>query len=182
MNDYDKAAALRTVLLAELVAQGSSAAVQQMNQPTIQGRPSGPALLFSKVGPDVRYGWVKREDGPDEDDPTLMVHRETQFYESTYQIEAVGPPAQPGVTPPIATPSDLVNLAAAVLQSDAALGALRLAGLAVLRVTQVRNPHMKNDRDQFEAVPSFDLVVTHEQIMLSTTPAAVVGELRMARV
>jgi len=36
--------------------------------------------------------------------------------------------------------------------------------------------------NQFEAVPSFDLVVTHEQIMLSTTPAAVVGELRMARV
>lgn len=182
MTDYTRAVTIRTALLAGLVANGSSAPVIQFDPLTTQGRPSGPAVLFQKVGGDRRYGWVKREDVPDPDEPTQMIHRETQFYESTYQFEAVGPPAQPGVTLPTATPSDLVNLTAGIVQSDAFMAALRLAGLAVLRVTQVRNPFMQNDRDQFEAVPSFDLVVTHEQIMLSTTPAAVVGELRMARV
>lgn len=181
MTDYARAVVLRTAMLAGLVANGSAAAVIQFDQPTAQGRPSGPAVLFQKLS-DRRYGWTKREDVPDEDDPDLMVHRETQYYESTYQFEAVGPSAQPGVTLPTATPSDLVNLAAGIAQSDAFIATLRAAGLAVLRVTQVRNPFMQNDRDQFEAVPSFDLVVTHEQIMVSTTPAAVVGELRMARV
>lgn len=180
MTDYDLFAAVRTALLAGLVANGSAATVIQMDQTTLQGRPSGPAVLFQKIG-DQRYGWTKREDVPDPDEPTLMIHRETQFYESTLQFEAVGPSTEPGVTP-TATPSDLVNLAAAILQGDTAMRSLRVAGLAVLRVTAVRNPFMQNDRDQYEAVPSFDLVVTHEQIMLSTTPAATVGELVMARV
>jgi len=181
VTDYARAVTLRTAMLAGLVANGSAATVTQFNPLTTQGRPNGPAVLFQKIG-DRRYGWTKREDAPDEDNPDLMVHRETQYYESTYQFEAVGPSAQPGVTLPTVTPSDLVNLAAGIAQSDAFMALLRLAGLAVLRVTDVRNPFMQNDRDQFEAVPSFDLVVTHEQIMLSTTPAAVVGELRMARV
>ena len=177
MTDYARAVVIRAAMLAGLV----NVPVIQFDPLTTQGRPSGPTVLFQKIG-DRRYGWTKREDVPDEDAPTLMIHRETQFYESTYQFEAVGQSPQPGVTLPTATASDLVNLAAAVAQSDAFMATLRLAGLAVLRVTDVRNPFMQNDRDQFEAVPSFDLVVTHEQIMLSTTPAAVVGELRMARV
>jgi hypothetical protein len=181
MTDYARAVTIRTALLAGLVANGSSAEVVQFDPMTTQGRPSGPAVLFQKLF-DRRYGFAKRDDVPDPDEPTRMIHRETQYYESTYQFEAVGPSAQPGATLPTATPSDLVNLAAGVVQSDAFMDALRQGGLAVLRVTQVRNPFMQNDREQFEAAPSFDLVVTHEQIMLSTTPAAVVGELRMARV
>lgn len=178
MTDYARAVTIRAAMLAGLV----DVPVIQFDPLTTQGRPSGPTVLFQKTGGDRRYGWTKREDVPDPDVAGQMIHRETQFYESTYQFEAVGPSAQPGVTLPTATPSDLVNRAAAVAQSDAFMAALRVAGLAVLRVTDVRNPFMQNDRDQFEAVPSFDLVVTHEQIMLSTTPAAVVGELRMARV
>lgn len=183
MNDLTLFAAVRTVLLAGLADNGQSAVpVVQFNPGTLQGRPSGPALLFQKIG-DRRYGWTKREDVPDPDVPTQMIHREVQDYESTLQFEALGPPpASDGAALPTSTASDLVNLAAAILQGDKAIQALRVLGLAVLRVTDVRNPFMQNDRDQFEAVPSFDLVVTHEQIMLSTTPAAVVGELRMARV
>lgn len=181
MNDLALFAAVRTVLLSGLAANGQSTVpVVQMDQPTLQGRPNGPALLFQKLPGDKRYGWTKREDAPDPDNPALMIHTETQFCETTLQIEALGP--QPGATLPSSTPSDLVNLAAAILQSDAAIAALRASGLGVLRVTQVRNPMMKNDRDQYEAVPSFDLVVTHEQVMVSTTPAAQVGELRMERV
>jgi len=183
MNDLTLFAAVRTVLLAGLTDAGQSTVpVIQFDQSTLQGRPNGPAVLFQKIG-DKRYGWAKRTDVPDPDDATLMIHTETQFYESTLQIEALGPPAtSDGAALPSSTASDLVNLAAGILQGDKAIAALRVLGLAVLRVTQVRNPFMKNDRDQYEAVPSFDLVVTHEQVMLSSTPAATVGELRMARV
>lgn len=183
MNDLTLFTAVRTVLLSGLAANGyATVPVVQLDQPTLQGRPDGPALLFQKLPGDKRYGWVKREDTDDPDNPAQMIHRETQFYETTLQIEALGPQPVPGAALPSSTASDLVNLAAAILQSDAAIASLRAAGLGVLRVTQVRNPFMKNDRDQYEAVPSFDLVVTHEQVMLSTTPAAQVGELRMARV
>ena len=184
MNDLTLINAVRTVLLAGLAANGQSTVpVIQFDLPTLQGRPSGPAVLLQKLPGDKRYGWTKREDYPDPDVPTQMIHRETQWYESTLQIEALGPPAaSDGAALPSSTASDLVNLAAAILQSDRAIADLRVLGLAVLRVTTVRNPFMKNDRDQYEAVPSFDLVVTHEQVMLSTTPAATVGELRMARV
>lgn len=184
MNDLALFTAVRAALLAGLADNGQSAVpVIQLDQPTLQGRPSGPALLFQKIGGDRRYGWVKREDVPDPDDADVMIHRETQFYESTLQVEALGPPAtSDGTALPTSTASDLVNLAAGILQGDKAMAALRVLGIGVLRVGAVRNPFMKNDRDQYEAVPSFDLVVTHEQIMLSTTPTATVGELIMARV
>lgn len=184
MNDLALLAVIRATLLAGLTRAGQSTTlVIQLDQPTLQGRPSGPALLIQKIPGDKRYGWLKREDVPDPDVPTQMIHREVQFYESTIQIEALGPPApSTGAPLPTSTASDLVNLAAAIVQGDAGMKQMRDAGLGVLRVTQVRNPFMKNDREQYEAVPSFDLVVTHEQVMLSTTPAATVGELRMARV
>jgi len=172
---------IMTAVRAVLVPKLPGVSVVQANQPTIEGREDGPAVLLYHIG-DRRYGWTKRQDTPDLIDPLVMVHTETQFYETRIQVGALGPQPSATQVPPTTTASDLVNTAAGILQSDAAIAALRVSGLAVLRVTDVRAPYMQNDRDQYEAVPSFDLVVTHEQVMVSTLPAAVVGELRMARV
>jgi len=117
MNDAALFAAIGNTLEAGLARAGQTGVrVVQFNPVTLQGRPGGPALLFQKLPGDYRYGWIKREDVPDEDDPTLTVHREIQFYESTIQIEALGTPAPSTGTPlPVSTASDLVNLAAAIV-------------------------------------------------------------------
>jgi hypothetical protein len=54
--------------------------------------------------------------------------------------------------------------------------------LAVLRVTDVRSGKIVNGEDQFETVPSFDLVVLHEQVTVTTTPAALFKALAVKRV
>lgn len=182
---YD--AAIFTAVIAVLRAgMGMDAAtldIAQMYQPRAAGRPTTRALLLHKVG-ERRYGQVKREDVPDPDNPAAMLHRETQSYETRLQVNgfAKPPPAEGAPDPTEPTASDLLNRAAAVLQSDAAIVAFRAAGIGVLRITDVRNPHFRNDRDQFEASPSFDFILTHDQVTVTTTPAAIVGELRMASV
>lgn len=180
MTEYDLFVALRAALVAQAARFPNGTTFVRANAPVVQGRPSGPSVLFFPVG-SRRYGWLRRDEVWDAD-AGRYVHREVQAYETTVQFEALGPPPVAGVSTPTVTAADLVNTAAAVLQSDKALASLRAAGLGVLRVTDVRQPYMQNDRDQFEAVPSFDLIVTREQIVLDSTEAAYVGELRMARV
>ena len=184
MRDYDLFAAVVAVLRAGMAMDAATLYVGQNNQPRTAGRPDRRALLLDKIGPDHRYGHVKREDVPDPLNPLQMIHRETQIYETTIQVSTLAKP--PPVTGALdvnePTAADLANQAAAVMQSDATIVALRTLGIGILRITDVRTPHFRNDRDQFEAAPNFDFVLTHKQITVTTTPAAIVGELVVARV
>jgi hypothetical protein len=67
--------------------------------------------------------------------------------------------------------ADILNRAAAVLQSDLGLDTLRAAGLGVQRVTTIRNPPLNDDFDEYEAAPTFDCVVTHTVETLTKAPA-----------
>lgn len=176
-------AALIAVLRAGMGMAPEVLAIKQSNQLRAAGRPTTRALLLDKVG-DYRYGQVKREDVPDPVEPLLMIHRETQIYETRVRINGMAAPPPVRGAPPGNEPSasDLLNRAAAVLQSDTGMAALRAAGIAPLRITEVRNPTFRNDQDQFEASPSFDFLFQHDQVTVTTTPAAVVGELVVASV
>lgn len=184
MREYDLFVAAIAVLRAGMGMNEATLEIAQNHQPRTSGRPTTRALLLEKVG-ERRYGHVKREDVPDPDDAGLMIHRETQIYETTLQVNGM---AKPPPAPPAAldmsepTGADLANQAAAVLQSDAAIAAFRALDIGVLRITDVRNPKFRNDRDQFEASASFDFILTHKQITVTTTPAAIVGELVVASV
>lgn len=183
MNDRSLYTALIAVIRAGMGMTSDVLEIAQSNQLRAAGRPTTRALLLDKVG-EYRYGHVKREDVPDPDDPLLMIHRETQIYETRVRVNGMAkpPPVRGEVDANEPSASDLLNQAAAVLQSDEGMAALRAAGIAPLRVLEVRNPTFRNDQDQFEASPSFDFLFQHDQVTVTATPAAIVGELVVASV
>lgn len=171
MTEKELFTLLGTVLTSALAARYAPTVidVRQADQPSLQGRPSGPAVLLSNQ-PAVRYGFLKREDKWDHN-AELMVHTETQIMLTTFQCGALwpqDPKALDASTSP--TASDLVDFAAMVLQSDVVRYVLNGAGVGVLRVTDVRRPYMKDDQDRFEASPSFDFTLTHRLVVVSATP------------
>lgn len=96
------------------------------------------------------------------------VHTEVQQYETTFQMSslAVQDPSNANQR----TAADLLNYAAYALQNQDFIAAIEEEGVGILRITDVRNPYFMDDRDRFEASPSFDFVLTHKQIIVSQTP------------
>lgn len=157
------------VLKAGLIANGQDGvAVKQNYQPTNQGANLGPTLYLDKLPGDKRYGYLKREDRWDEYEE-IEIHTETQLYESTFQLTGLSI-QDPKLPVTEKTASDLVNLAAAILQGDVGREYLRSKGLNIYRITQIRNPSFVDDRDRFESSPSFDFTLQHEQVIISQSP------------
>lgn len=180
MNDNALFIVLKSVLDAGLVARGiDDVTVKQSYQPTMQGVEAGPAIYFTKLPMDRRKGWPYRSDGWN-DDMTAFITTERQEYETTIQFSAMKREDPESLDE--LTASDLGNQAASILQSEVAMAALADEGLSVLRVGEVRSGKITNGEDQFETVPSFDLVVLHEQVTVTTTPAALVKALAVKRV
>jgi len=147
-------------------------------QPLPAGATTGPTVYFVKIT-DKRYGSSKRKDVwniPDEQ----FDHAEIQTYETSYQFSAWIP--QDVADPDRLTESDILNIVSGIMQSDTILQAFRAAGVGVIRVTEVRNPYEVDDRNRFEAVPSFDIVFTHTRERVTTLPAVVTYDARISRV
>lgn len=177
MTDYEIFNAVIATLNAGLQAVAvTGVVVQQAYQPKVTGRPKVPALLLS-CQPAHRFGYVKREDKWD-DARTIFTHTETQWWERTFQCDGYTPPKDPpapGVDAPPGPPwgftaNDLAMRGSSILQSDAGRHSLRVAGLGIERITDVRQPYFKNEQDQFESSPSFDFVLTYKQVDVTTTP------------
>lgn len=169
---------LITVLKSGFTGLSLSVTVKQANQPTQQGVVSTPVIYISKIG-DRRIGSPQKEDKYDEEILT-MVHTETQVYETTFQINALSTQNPSNTTQH--TASDLINFAAYILQGESALVSLRAKNIGVLRVTDIRNPYFVNDSDQFQASPSFDVTLTHKQVIITTAPVVVSTEYNVQRV
>lgn len=157
---------IKTVIAGEAIAGIPDTPVKQAFQPTQQGANTKPTAYLYKIG-DRRYGFVRRTDCWDVE-RSQIIHTELQKYETTFQISALA--TQNPATPTQYTDSDILNLVASILQSSTAIAILRAAGVGIERVTDVRNPYFQDDRQRNEASPSFDFVLTHDQIIKSTTP------------
>lgn len=179
MNDNQLIAGVISVIKAGMNLYGmEDMPVKQSYQPTQQGANNEPTIYMHKVG-NKRYGFNKRKDvyNPDTDD---FDHIETQYIETTFQINALARQNPADINS--ATASDIVNAVAAIMQGDYAMGALSELGIGILRITEVRNPYFHNDRNQFEASPSFDFTVVHKQTFVLTNPAAQSVEFNLVRV
>ena len=180
MNDKQLAALFMAQLLPAMQATSGLSGVKLARsfQSRQQGANSSPYVYFVKVG-DHRYGHPERKDeyaaGSGD-----FTHTEIQQYESTYQFSAWVPQDPKDVTG--LTESDILNVVSGIMQSDALLAAFRAQGVGILRVTDVRNPYIVDDHDQFEAVPSFDVILTHKRTSVSTIPAVVTYEANVSRV
>ena len=139
---------------------------KQANQPTQQGINTQPTVYFFKVS-DHRYGFLRRGDVWDSQ-ANQMVHTELQMYETVFQVSALV--AQNPKTPNKYTASDLVNEVAAIMQSDKTREKLWLRGVGILRVIEITNPYFSDDRDQFEASPSFTFTLTYPRARVSANP------------
>jgi hypothetical protein len=180
MNDKQLAALIMAQILPAMQATSGLSAVKLARsfQSRQQGASTTAYAYFFKIG-DHRYGSPARTDvfNPL---TNLFTHTETQVCETTYQFSAWVPQDPTNVN--ALTESDILNTVSGIIQSDAILAAFQAQGVGILRVTDVRNPYIVDDHDQFEAVPSFDVTMTHKRTRVSTTPAVVAYEANMRRV
>jgi hypothetical protein len=168
-NDNDIIQIFLPIINDALIADGfPEVKVKQANQPTQQGVNTAPTVYFFKVA-NKRYGWLGRNDIWDINAvPPQMIHTESQYIESTWQLTALV--LQNPTTPNQYTASDLINEVASIMQSDNTRAILNNSGIGILRVSDIRNPYFVDDRDNFEASPSFDFVLTYQNIRNSTNP------------
>lgn len=155
------------IINAQLIADGfTGVVVKQSAQPTAQGVPTAPIVFFHKVG-NRRYGFLKRKDTWDSVNSSF-VHNENQYIETTFQVSALALQDVNDITKP--TASDLINEVASIMQSDSTRDILNQSGIGILRVTDITNPYFIDDRDNFEASPTFDFTLVYLNTRESTSP------------
>lgn len=166
MNDNQVIQILYSVLREGLDRYGFPlVALKQSNQPAQQGVNRLPTIYFFKVS-DKRYGFLKSEDKWDRV-TQVMSHIESQTYESIFQLSALSIQDPEEINS--VTASDLVSYAASILQSDLVVQALLARKIGILRITDIRNPYFKDDRDQFEASPSFDFTLVYDRTRVTAS-------------
>ena len=166
MTDVELRTFLRAQLLAIMPMYGfSGVPVIASNQPTAEGRETGPAIYFHSLD-EQREGWQSRTYTHTNVADTLT---ESQILATTMQV-SVAAPQTDNLSLPQA--SDICRAASLALQSSQFLDALKEQhpGSGVRRVTAIRRPYIVNDQGQFEMVPSFDITITHAVKFTTTAP------------
>ena len=178
MTDVELRAFVRARLLAIMPLYGiTGVPVIASNQPTTEGRVTGPAIYFYSLD-EQREGWQSREYRRTDEAETLT---ETQILASTMQISVVAPQTE-DLTQAQAT--DICRAASMALQSSQFLDALKdqFPGSGVRRITAIRRPYIVNDQGQFEMVPSFDVTITHTVQFTTVTPVVTTTRASIHRV
>lgn len=169
MTDNELFTAVRSAVLAGLTARGRNGwKVTRKYQPSQRGVNSAPTVYLFKVA-DKRHGSPKQTNRWDDLTATMFT-TELQQYETTFQLSALVTETE---DPTALTPSDAINEVCDMMQTEDGLASLRASGVGVLRVGNVGNSYDVNDRDEFAAQPSFDLVLTYQRSRTIATPAVV---------
>lgn len=167
MTDNDVIRVFLPIIKSGLTLDGFTDVIVKQNwQPTLQGAETNPTVYFQKIA-NKRYGYAGRLDTWNSL-TSSNVHVEEQWIEATYQVTALV--LQDVHNTNKYTASDLVNEVAAILQSDNTINTLMQNGIGVLRITELTNQFFTDDRDQYEASPTFDFVLTYKQSRVSTQP------------
>lgn len=167
MKDIDLVIAVRAALVAWYASRSLVCEVRGAYQPTAQGTPSGPYLAFFQVGPERRIGWPAKNEVYNTETETFDRTESIQM-ETTFQFSA-GAPQTPGNLVQL-SPRDVLKSAARGLQSDDVAATLAAAGVGVLRIRDIRNGVVSDDKMQHAPEPSFDVVFTHRDTETFTTP------------
>lgn len=180
MTDNQLFAILFSIVRVGLAARGvADVTVAQSYQPTQQGGVTGPAVYLTKLF-DTPRGHPRRDTVYD-DEGDAMIESETQTFETTYQVNARSIQI-PGEVDQL-TASDLVKYVRQILQSSAVIAGLNDNNLAILRISELRNPAINsNDEGRFEFSPSFDFVITYDETYTLEAPAIETVEYNINRV
>ncbi len=167
MLDNQLIALIIQVLLAgETTANIPGLPIAAAFQPQENGVNSEPTAFLHKLF-DHPYGFLQTTDVYDDISQTI-IHTESQKYETHFQLGALA--IQNPNTPDQYTASDICNLCQSILRSDAARQTFQDQNVGIEKPGDVRNPAFLDDFQQYEYNPSFDFILTHDRVLVSTTP------------
>lgn len=163
MNDRDVVRALIAEIKNQLGIYGVSSSdiyVGRANQPTRQN--AGAKLYNVYLSPinNTDIGWGRyRVDGG-----TKVTHTKQKSYQintvTDYDhVNDVGMPAQ-----------DLAHVVHDMLEHPDAIQSLLGEGVNVMRCTDVRPLYWMNEQDEYEPMPSFDIVVNYSESYVKPSP------------
>lgn len=168
MNDSKLINIICTTLEAGLIEQGYvNPNVSQSFQPRQQGSPSGEAWFIHKVGGIKKHGHPQKTYKLNQTTEVIDV-TEKRVLDRTYQITALKKMDAEDMTLEEKTSEDMAEEAAAIMQSPNFVSALRLEGLRMLRITEVRTPNFVDQYDENDISPNFDFAVTYDKQLVST--------------
>lgn len=159
MKDNDLIGLVATNLEAASAEAGWNYGVLQKDQPTQQGIPYAPTIFFEKLfdraygHPMVTYAYNAS--------PNSFSETEDQIVETTFQISALV--IQEPTDLSIPTASDVIHYMRAYLTSRAVIHTMVKQEVAIQKVTELRNPYFQDERHNYEANPSFDIVYIHQR-------------------
>ncbi len=148
----------------------------QRDQPSPQGAVTAGTVYLERQFED-RYGWPavsSAYNAPNPDIPPnpqgTYTKTEKQWIEARFQVSSMVIQNPSDLTIPTAL--DVVRYVAQYLNARPIVKKLKRENcVSVLKVGNVRNPWDKDDRDIFEATPSFDLVVQYQSQIGFSVPA-----------
>jgi len=180
MRDNQLIMLFRPLLLAGFAAQGlTTVQVKQNFQPTQQGRVGTPPAMYMTKILDHRHGspGIKETWHPP---LTAMIRTKTEIIEGHWQFSftVAENPADDNEL----TAADYAKIAASIMQDDPFRAGLIAAEVNILRITDVRTVNVQNDYDQFEKNVSFDAIITHKDVTVTTTPFATNFTFKLRRV
>ncbi len=178
MTDLQLIEVLASALEAASANAGWNYGVVQKDEPTTQGTPTAPTIFFEKLF-DVPYGWAMTTDVPNVEAMTFA-ETDTQLYETHFQVSALVIQDPNNLALP--TASDVCNYMKQYLAARSIVATFFAQGVGVLKVSEVRNPYFTDDRNMYEANPSFDIVFTHSRSITITIPGTniIIGTLSSA--
>lgn len=170
MIEGDVQKAIVAILKQAFIDQGyPQIGLKQSNQPTKQGVPSTPYVFFTKVTNQKIGSPGRKYDNYDE--PGRQVDQTDNYWiGATYQFSSL---IKQDITDEDSVSAyDIMELTAAILQNISIIQQFRERGISIERITDIRQPFFLDDNDEFEAEPSFDVVLTYNQTITFKTPIA----------
>lgn len=160
MQDNELMALIIEIISAQATDAGiAGVPVRQAYQPTNQGVSSTASAYLFKIL-DYRVGAPEKTDFYD-DGTNEIVHRESQWIETTFQFSALAPYAN--TTPPPPTAGDILGSIAYILQSEDGIAAFQAQGVGVQKIGQIVNSLVPKDKGGYESAPFFDIVLSHKK-------------------
>lgn len=146
-------------------------------QDTTQGPETGVIGVYFHEVNTKRYGWPQKYE---QWNPVLQLFEQVQSQqcETIYQINVTYlVDDRMGYQT-----SDWARMVADAMASDKFLRHMRVNNVAILRITDVRNPSFKNDQEEWEPSPSFDATITYRDERRFTVPAVTATDAEIHRV
>jgi hypothetical protein len=165
MTDLELLALVQNQLSAAQVAAGYNYVIIKAAQPTQQGTPSASSITFKKKW-DIAYGFPQTSESFDSVN-NIFTEITTQYVESYFEIGAFINEI-PGEYSP--TGSDVIGMLQLYLSSAANLRILSANSAGMLRIRELTNLYYDNDKSQYQALPTFEWVITHQKVINNTAP------------